>query len=851
MNKIHLRDEKDLWQPLIAENEVLTKRLAALEKEKAADSASMSESKEHELNQWKARVVQLEAALAQERRQHAQATQDAKHLSEKLDEQTKEQQESEDKIQHLTARLESQAKERDSAIQDKEWQEDEVRKLQALLVEETNAKQDAMESRRSAEIRLSDLENRLEKQRQDSEIRAQQAEREKDIALQNIQAEAQQRENQIQGRLHESEKQVQQLSADLSAQRVEHSELLRKCAEVEQEKHSQHMKERERLEQDLKELRASLLDEQQRNQAQTKEQRRIEADFHEQRTAMMGAQQLAESEAARLDAALAAETQQRANEIKERMRIEEDIKLIEVAMTSEQKQREAQTLELQAELVAFQNQLREAAVRQEQLQNQRADENKIEQKASAEAAATIAGLRDQVDKLKREEQELKRTAQERETTASSRVEMLEAQIQDLSAQLADAKRTVQLTTSQGEKTAEEKARAEGQNVHLAQHTKQLESKLEELKAIMQRDEIERTEMRAKIGELERNVARERELVARLEDQNAQGRASTQERLDRQASLEQELKAKADVRENELRDLLAKLGDNSKNMGEMAGKLDAQMNEIASLREKLAEREKELAQVQYELGNKREQMAVLAARVAEADKETKSLTELLAAREAQAADDRQKDEAEKAALRDRLLADREKARASINQLEAHVLRLSERPKTDIILQGWLHKQGEVVRSWKNRYFTLSAAGELKYYDKEAPVPKGMIRADTISNLRATAEKGSHTPYSFKFQTAGKERQYFFSCASKKEMDAWMSALGSLEAARENSIPSVVQLPSTTSVPSSASTEQIPNNPVTSPIRSSQGTHNPSPRLSMLLSPRSSQYSTTKSALEKSE
>jgi chromosome segregation ATPase len=130
--------------------------------------------------------------------------------------------------------------------------------------------------------------------------------------------------------------------------------------------------------------------------------------------------------------------------------------------------------------------------------------------------------------------------------------------------------------------------------------------------------------------------------------------------------------------------------------------------------------------------------------------------------------------------EQLKSEKEQWQTTVAELQQEVQRLLEKTKTDVIKQGWLHKQGGVVRSWKHRYFTLLNTGEMKYYDRVAPAPKGVIPADRIYKIIPAEEKTGHTKHSFKFMVSGKDREYFFSCETANDMKAWLDALQSISA-----------------------------------------------------------------------
>jgi hypothetical protein len=88
---------------------------------------------------------------------------------------------------------------------------------------------------------------------------------------------------------------------------------------------------------------------------------------------------------------------------------------------------------------------------------------------------------------------------------------------------------------------------------------------------------------------------------------------------------------------------------------------------------------------------------------------------------------------------------------------------------------LHKQGVSVRSWKSRFFELTAA-KITYYEGSDPVNrkwKGDIVFDGSCYLTPSKSKDSGNRHCFQLQTA--TRTFYFSATSAQEKTDWMRAI----------------------------------------------------------------------------
>jgi len=89
------------------------------------------------------------------------------------------------------------------------------------------------------------------------------------------------------------------------------------------------------------------------------------------------------------------------------------------------------------------------------------------------------------------------------------------------------------------------------------------------------------------------------------------------------------------------------------------------------------------------------------------------------------------------------------------------------------EGWLIKQGAIVKSWKRRYFVLKGT-ILEYYEKPGKKQCGTINLNNASSVATSAE--CKKPYLFKIVIPG-SRTYFIAAESEQEKTDWIVALQS--------------------------------------------------------------------------
>eukprot|EP01114_Cavostelium_apophysatum_P022952 TRINITY_DN8485_c0_g1_i2.p2 TRINITY_DN8485_c0_g1~~TRINITY_DN8485_c0_g1_i2.p2 ORF type:complete len:206 (-),score=39.73 TRINITY_DN8485_c0_g1_i2:756-1373(-) len=99
----------------------------------------------------------------------------------------------------------------------------------------------------------------------------------------------------------------------------------------------------------------------------------------------------------------------------------------------------------------------------------------------------------------------------------------------------------------------------------------------------------------------------------------------------------------------------------------------------------------------------------------------------------------------------------------------------------IKQGYLTKQGGVIKNWKKRWFILTKTSQLYYYREKGDLNAAGSIQITDRTLVQEASKKSGRPFSFEISagpeslTTSKERSYLLVASSQAEMDEWMAAI----------------------------------------------------------------------------
>lgn len=93
-------------------------------------------------------------------------------------------------------------------------------------------------------------------------------------------------------------------------------------------------------------------------------------------------------------------------------------------------------------------------------------------------------------------------------------------------------------------------------------------------------------------------------------------------------------------------------------------------------------------------------------------------------------------------------------------------------SEVIQEGWLTKQGAVVKSWKRRWCVVTADTLYYYTNADDSTPKGKIYLGGFS-LMPNPALGKDRAHTFAVMSA--ERRYFFSADSEADKIRWMRAL----------------------------------------------------------------------------
>merc|ERR1712079_738817 len=96
------------------------------------------------------------------------------------------------------------------------------------------------------------------------------------------------------------------------------------------------------------------------------------------------------------------------------------------------------------------------------------------------------------------------------------------------------------------------------------------------------------------------------------------------------------------------------------------------------------------------------------------------------------------------------------------------------KGSVLKQGYMQKEGKMVKSWKKRYFVLQKNGVMSYYhnNKEnVPIAKFNVK-DMTKLMNKSWSKTNKKRYGIKVYTP--HRNWKFLCADNKERISWLSA-----------------------------------------------------------------------------
>jgi len=91
------------------------------------------------------------------------------------------------------------------------------------------------------------------------------------------------------------------------------------------------------------------------------------------------------------------------------------------------------------------------------------------------------------------------------------------------------------------------------------------------------------------------------------------------------------------------------------------------------------------------------------------------------------------------------------------------------------EGFLTKQGIVVKNWKRRWFILSGTLLFYYKKQKDPFPAGIIQLNDAKNIECLAESIDNRTCCFLIDTSS--RSFYVTADSAKEMFDWVQALKS--------------------------------------------------------------------------
>jgi len=113
--------------------------------------------------------------------------------------------------------------------------------------------------------------------------------------------------------------------------------------------------------------------------------------------------------------------------------------------------------------------------------------------------------------------------------------------------------------------------------------------------------------------------------------------------------------------------------------------------------------------------------------------------------------------------------------SIPSRISHWLTVTANLRETILKVGHMKKQGNFVKSWKRRNFTLHANWLLRYHDSNG-VQKGAIDLVEVEQFITFDEPAARNPFMFKLITP--TREWKLICDSLEEFNAWTEAITSL-------------------------------------------------------------------------
>eukprot|EP01084_Bolivina_argentea_P296390 510459_1 len=90
---------------------------------------------------------------------------------------------------------------------------------------------------------------------------------------------------------------------------------------------------------------------------------------------------------------------------------------------------------------------------------------------------------------------------------------------------------------------------------------------------------------------------------------------------------------------------------------------------------------------------------------------------------------------------------------------------------VVKQGWMMKKGDLIKSWKKRYFVLKSNKILNYYESDnAVMVKGTCKLDKVKSVKTKSDQS--------FEVDTPKRKWCFACKDAKTRDAWVNKIKSV-------------------------------------------------------------------------
>merc|ERR1712228_411073 len=108
--------------------------------------------------------------------------------------------------------------------------------------------------------------------------------------------------------------------------------------------------------------------------------------------------------------------------------------------------------------------------------------------------------------------------------------------------------------------------------------------------------------------------------------------------------------------------------------------------------------------------------------------------------------------------------------------------------DVLLQGYMQKEGKMIKSWKKRWFVLDNIGVLKYYhDEKASQPISQVNVKSLTKLMNKSwSKTNKKRYGIKVYTP--HRNWKFLLVGNEERAKWMAAFEKVSGKKAGNKPS---------------------------------------------------------------